>query len=308
MHDHAHDHARPAALSVSAQHRWRLTVVLALVIVMLVVEVVVALTTGSLALLSDAAHLATDVVGLSLAWVAITFAASRAPTHRSTFGWHRLEIVAALANAVLLLGVAAFVLVDAVRRLRAPVEVEPVPLLIVGAVALTIEIFCVWLLRVGAKESLNLEGARLEVLADAVATIGVLVAGAVIALTGWHLIDSLVAVAIAVWLVPRALRLGRRSLRVLLQHTPEGVDLEVLERELTALPGVTGIHDLHVWTLTSGMDVASVHVAVSDPASQHDVRHAAQAVIAERTGIDHSTVQLELADDPDCCEDHPRGW
>ena len=303
-----HDHDHAPRLSASGRHNDRLGIVLVLVVGMLVVELAVALTTGSLALLSDAGHLVTDVLGLTLAFVAISVAGKRAPVATSSFGWYRLEVLAALANAALLLGVAVVVLVGAIGRFGDPVEIEPVPLLLTGGIALVVEFVCAWLLRPGADESLNLEGARLEVLADAVGTIGVLVAAGVIQLTGWTAIDAIVAVAISVWLLPRALRLGRRSLRVLLQHAPHGMDVDELEAQLRTLPGVTDVHDLHVWTLTSGMDVASVHVEVREGGLQHDAQHAVREMLLTVAGVDHATVQVELADDPSCCEDHPTNW
>ncbi len=301
-------HAHTTPPNVAAAHRGRLAVVLGLVLALLVAEVTVALATGSLALLSDAGHLATDVVGLGLALGAVSFAASQLPTTRTSFGWYRLEILAALANALLLLGVAIVVLVGVLQRWNAPHPIEPGPLLIIATVALAVNGLCAWLLRPGAEESLNLRGARLEVLADAAGSIGVLVTAVVIHLTGWTRIDSVMALLIVGWLLPRALRLGYQSLRVLLQHAPEHLDVDELVREVARLPGITGVHDLHVWTLTSGMDVASLHVEVSDPDHQHEARHAVHGLVRERTGIEHVTVQVELHDDPTCCEDHPASW
>jgi cobalt-zinc-cadmium efflux system protein len=301
-------HSHAPAPNVAAAHRGRLAVVLALVLVLLVVEVTVAILTGSLALLSDAGHLATDVIGLSLALGAVTVAASQLPTARTSFGWYRLEILAALANALLLLGVAIAVFVGVLRRWNDPHPVDPGPLLIVASVALAINVLCAWLLRPGAEESLNLRGARLEVLADAAGSIGVLVTAVVIHLTGWTRIDSVMALAIVGWLLPRALRLGYQALRVLLQHAPDHLDVDGLERDIGRLPGVTGVHDLHVWTLTSGMEVASLHVEVADGDRQHEIRHTVRDLIAKHAGIDHVTVQIELSDDPACCEDHPSGW
>lgn len=300
-----HDHTPSSA---GGRHVGRLALVLGLVVVLLVVEVVMAISTGSLALLSDAGHLATDLVGLSLALGAILAARNRPPGGSRSFGWYRLEILAALANAVLLLGVATVVLVSAVRRIGAPVDLEPRPLLIIAIVGLAVNVFSAWLLSAGAEESLNLEGARLEVLADAIGSVGVLVTALVIQVTGNSLVDTIVALAIAGWLVPRALILGRRSLRVLLQHAPENADLGRLEAAILGTRGVTSVHDLHVWTLTSGMDVASVHVQVADPGDQHEVQHAVRDVISERTGVDHVTVQVELREDPDCCAEHPTHW
>lgn len=302
MHEHTSDPAD------AATHRGRLTLVLALVLGLLAVEVTVVLATGSLALLSDAGHLATDVVGLGLSLTAINVAAARTPAARSSFGWHRLEILAALLNALLLLGIAAAVLITTIRRWDDPHALEPLPLLVVATVALGVNLLCARLLRSGAETSLNLEGARLEVLADAVGSIGVLVTAVVVALTGWTRIDSLIALAIVGWLLPRALRLAARSLRILLQHAPSHVDLPALEGALTALPDVADIHDLHVWTLTSGKEVASLHAAIRDPARQHETLHAIKRVVAEHAHTDHVTVQVELVDDPTCCATHPADW
>ncbi len=294
--------------SAAAAHRGRLATALALVVGLLLVELTVAWRTGSLALLSDAGHLATDVLGLSLALAAVSVAASRRPTARTSFGWYRLEILAALANALLLTGVAVAVFIGVLRRWADPHPVEPGPLLVVALVALTINLTCAWLLREGSEESLNLQGARLEVLADAVGSVGVLITAAVIHLTGWTRIDSLMALAIVAWLLPRAFRLGTRAVRVLLQHAPDHLDVEAMADEVRALPGVSDVHDLHVWTLTSGMHVASLHIEVEDPERQHELRHAVQRLISEHAEIDHATVQVELQDDPDCCVGHPVTW
>lgn len=302
MHEHRSD---PTG---AVTYRGRLTLVLALVVGLLVLEVTVAVVTGSLALLSDAGHLATDVVGLGLSLTAINVAAARRPTARSSFGWHRLEILAALVNALLLLGIAGAVLVTTIRRWDDPHGLEPLPLLVVATVALGVNLLCARLLRPGAAASLNLEGARLEVLADAVGSIGVLVTAVVIMVTSWTRIDSLIALAIVGWLLPRALRLAIRSLRILLQHAPSDVDLPALEVALSSLPGVANIHDLHVWTLTSGKEIASLHAAIHDPERQHETLHAIKRLVAEHAHTAHVTVQVELVDDPACCEAHPADW
>lgn len=282
--------------------------VLGLVLALLVVEVVVALATGSLALLSDAGHLTTDVVGLALALAAIQVALGRPAGGRRSFGWHRLEILAALANALLLLGLALAVSIATVRRWDTPHDLEAAPLLVVASVALVVNLVCARLLRPGAETSLNIQGARLEVLADAAGSVGVLLTGVVVALTGWTRIDSIVALAIVTWLLPRALRLGGRALRILLQHAPAHVDVTRLERDLAAVPGVRDIHDLHVWTLTSGKDVVSLHATVEDPAEQHDVLHRIREIVAEGAGTTHVTVQVEPAVEPACCDPHPADW
>lgn len=292
--------SKPAP-SAAAVHRRRLSIALALIVGLLIVELTVAWLTGSLTLFSDAGHLATDVVGLGLALGAVSVAASRPPTTRTSFGWYRLEILAALANALLLVGVAVAVLISVIRRWSDPHPIEPGPLLIVATIALAINLACAWLLREGAEDSLNLQGARLEVLADAIGSVGVLITAVVIHLTGWVRIDSIIALAIVVWILPRALRLGGKAVRILLQQAPDHLDVEELEGQIRALPKVSNVHALHIWTLTSGMPVASLHIEVADPADQHEARHLVHDLIRAQARIDHVTIQVDLLDDPDCC-------
>lgn len=292
MHDHA-------TVSAGARHVGRLTIAVGLVAVTFVVELVVALLTGSLALLSDAGHLATDLAGLVMALAAIRIAATGRASTALTYGWHRLEILAALGNSLLLLGIAGFVVFEAFRRLGAPPDLEPVPLLVVATLGLVVNIVTAALLRDGAEESINLEGARLEVLADAVGSVGVIVAAVVILVTGWTGADTVVALAVAAWVLPRALRLGYRALRVLVQAAPEGLDLVAVSDELADLDGVAGVHDLHAWTLTSGLDVASVHMQLRPAADPHAVLHAVERTLTEHHGIVRTTVQLE-PDEHDC--------
>jgi cobalt-zinc-cadmium efflux system protein len=299
-------HVHHDQASAGARHAGRLTIAAGLVTVTLVVEVVVAVATGSLALLSDAGHLATDLAGLLLALAAIRIAAAGRSAASLTYGWHRLEILAALLNSILLLGIAGFVTVEAVRRIGAPVELAGAPLLAVAVFGLAVNLVTAALLREGAAESLNLEGARLEVLADAVGSVAVLVAGVVITFTGWSPIDTIVALGVAAWVLPRALRLGYRALRVLVQAAPEGMDLDAVRTSLDQLPGVAGVHDLHAWTLTSGLDVASVHVRLAPDADPHTVLDAVERRLTGPHGFSRTTVQLEPAthgcgpDEPDC--------
>lgn len=292
-----HVHQQPR--SSGARHAGRLAWAALLVTVMLVVEVAVAITTGSLALLSDAGHLATDLAGLLLALAAIRIAAARRPAATLTYGWHRLEILAALVNSVLLLGIAGFVALESVRRIGDPPELTGGPLLAVAAVGLAVNLVTAALLREGANESLNVEGARLEVLADAVGSVAVLIAGIVITLTGWSPIDTIVALGVAAWVLPRALRLGYRALRVLVQAAPEDMDLDAVARSLLQLDGVDGIHDLHAWTLTSGLDVASVHIRLCSDADAHAVLDGVERTLSEEHGVARTTVQLE-PDTHDC--------
>lgn len=295
-----HDHG--AVVSGGGQHRRRLLWACALLSGLFVVELVAAFATGSLALLGDAGHVLTDLVGLGLALAAIE-AAARAGRHsQRTFGLYRLEVLAALVNAALLVGLAGYVLVDAARRFVDPPTVVAVPMLVVAAGGLVVNVVAVWLLRGGARDSLNLEGAFLEVAADTLSSLGVVVASVVLLVTGWPYADPLVAAAIGLWVLPRALRLGWKALRVLLQAAPPHLPPEQLRADLAALDGVVDVHDLHVWTLTSGMEVLSAHLMVGSDIDIHAVLDRARALLAERYGVHHATLQVE-PDTHDGCEE-----
>jgi cobalt-zinc-cadmium efflux system protein len=295
------DHGPPAR-SASRRHLRPLTIAFGLVVVFMVVEVVAGLITGSLALLSDAGHMATDALGLGMALAAIV-AADRAGTgdHR-TFGLYRLEILAALGNAVLLFGVAGYVLYEAVRRLQDPPEVLSGPMLAVAVIGLVVNLIGWRLLRSGASESINLEGAFLEVLGDLIGSLGVIAAALILAFTEWPYADPLFAAAIGLFILPRAWRLGRRALRVLIQAAPEGLDLHQLRERLAELDGVADVHDLHVWTLTSDMNVASVHLMTRQGIDHHSVLDRARTVLSGGYGISHATLQVEPDTHQGCTE------
>jgi cobalt-zinc-cadmium efflux system protein len=280
-------------LRAGARYRGRLAWTFGLVAVFMVAEIVAGILTGSLALLSDAGHMATDAVGLGMALAAIA-AADRAQSgdHR-TFGLYRLEIFAALANAVLLFAVAGYVLYEAVQRFQDPPEVLSGPMLIVAVLGLAVNVVGWWLLREGAEESLNVEGAFLEVIADLIGSVGVIMAALIIRFTGWPYADPLFGAAIGLFILPRAWRLGRRAVRVLVQAAPEGLDLAELRTRLTALDGVTDVHDLHVWTLTSDMTVASAHLMTPDRTDPHPILDEAGTLLRDEYGIAHATLQVE---------------
>jgi cobalt-zinc-cadmium efflux system protein len=285
---HGHGHA-----SASGRHLGALTAAFVITAAFMVVELVAGLATSSLALISDAAHMVTDVVGVGLALVAI-LAARRASTRASrTFGLYRAEVLAALANAVLLFGVAAYVTVEAVLRFGDPPVVPGGPVVAVAVAGLVANLAAFALLRKGSAESLNVRGAYLEVLADLVGSLGVLVSGAVTLLTGWRYADPVMGVAIGLWVLPRTWTLARRSLRILFQHAPERVDVDLLTKSLSALVGVREVHDVHVWTLTSGMEVASAHLTVTAGTDQPGILRTAQRVLADEFQIEHATLQLE---------------
>lgn len=282
-----------------AKYEGRLWLVFGLVLAFMVVEIVVGILSGSLALLSDAGHMATDALGIGMALAAIVAANRAGSGSGRTFGLYRTEILAALANAVVLFLVAIYVLWEAVQRVREPVEVLAGPMLIAAALGLAVNVVGWWLLRDGAEESLNVEGAYLEVLADLIGSIGVLLAAGIIALTDWTWVDPVVGAGIGLFILPRAWRLGRRAVRILIQAAPDDFDLARLESDLSELDGVTGVHDLHVWTLTSDMLVASVHLTSrKDPAV---VLRAAKELVDQEYGIAHATLQIE-ASDAECAE------
>jgi len=279
-----------------------LTAAFALLAVFMVVEVVAGLVTNSLALLSDAGHMLTDVLGLGMALAAIQLASRGSQRRHRTFGLYRLEILAALANAVLLFGVAIYVLVEAIRRFSDPPEVLGIPMLVVAVLGLAANLVAFALLRAGAKESLNVEGAYLEVLSDTVGSVGVIIGAILLETTGWTWIDPVVGVAIGLWILPRTWRLGARAVRILVQAAPPGTDLDAIHADLGALDDVVDVHDLHVWTLTSDMDVASAHLMVRAGADSHAVLDRARALLDDRHGIGHATLQVE-PDDHTGCDD-----
>jgi cobalt-zinc-cadmium efflux system protein len=299
--NHAHDHGG-AAFRAGARHIRPLLISFVLIVAFLVVQVVVGVVTGSLALLSDAGHMATDAMGLGMAAAAI-HAASTARAHpQRTFGLYRLEIVAALANAALLFAVAGYVAYEAISRLSDARVVASVPVLVVGVVGLAVNAAAFVLLRAGAKESLNLQGAYLEVLSDTVGSIGVIIGAIVWGITGWTWVDPVIAMAIGVFILPRAWKLGRDALRVLLQAAPARLDLPALQSEIASIDGVVDVHDLHVWTLTSEMEVVTAHLVVNAGTETHGVLDRARALLAEGYGITHATFQVEPDDHRGCDE------
>ena len=299
MTGHGHDHGQSQARA-GARHEGALRTAFFLILAFLVVQVVTGVATGSLALLSDAGHMATDALGLGMALAAI-HAASRARTDgQRTFGLYRLEILAALANAVLLFGVAAWVLYEAIVRLGEDREISSLPVLVVGVIGLVVNLVALMLLRPGAGESLNVKGASLEVLSDTLGSIGVIVAAIVWGITGWTWVDPIVGAAIGVFILPRAYGLGREAIRILVQEAPARIDISLLHADLAAIPGVVDVHDLHVWTLTSEMEVASAHIMVSAGTDHHAVLDEAREVLGTNHGVAHATLQIEPDDHKGC--------
>ena len=305
-HDHKHDHAHgPSLARAGERHRRPLLISFVLIGGFFLVEAVAGVLTGSLALLSDAGHMLTDVIGIGMALAAIQLAtrfAERDGTTSHTFGLYRLEILAAFVNALLLFAVAIWVLIEAARRLTGEPEVLGVPMLIVASLGLAVNLVAFALLRAGSKESLNVEGAYLEVLADTVGSVGVIVAAVLLEVFGWAWVDPVVAALIGVWILPRTWRLGRRAVRILLQAAPDHIDPATLEADLRSIDGVVDVHDLHVWTLTSEMDAASAHLVVTRGTDAHGVLDRARELLATRYHVDHGTFQVEPDDHEGCHE------
>ncbi|MCD9198781.1 cation diffusion facilitator family transporter [Aeromicrobium wangtongii] len=291
-HDHAH--------GTGVQHRGRLTLVLALSVTVLVVEAVVAAVTGSLALLADAGHMLGDSFGILMALAAITVAQrGGGPGSRRTFGYHRTEILAAGLNGLVLLGLAVWVAVHAIGRFGDAPELDGGLILFAGAVGLIANVIGLLLLRDGSKESLNVRGAYLEVLGDALGSVAVLVSAGVILATDWYAADAIASLVIAAMILPRAVSLLKDVVEVLMESSPGDVDLADLRAHLIGTPGVKDVHDLHVWTITSGMPVMSAHVVVDDDITGMDEAHAVldrlRGCLDDHFDVAHSTFQIEPA-------------
>ena len=294
-HDHAHGHGHG---TVSAAHRGRLALVLALTGVVFVVEVVGALLSGSLALLADAGHMATDALGIGMALGAVGLA-QRPARGRRTFGLQRLEVLAAVGNGLLLLLVGGYVVVEAVRRIGDPPEIHSGWMLGVALLGLAVNVGSLGLLRAGQGESLNTRGAYLEVVGDALGSVAVIVAAVVIMATGWTGADVVASLAVGALVLPRAWSLLREALDVLLEAAPRGVDLDQVRAHVLGVPGVLDVHDLHAWTITSGLPVLSAHVVVSEEALADGhggrVLDALCSCLGDHFDLEHCTFQLESA-------------
>jgi cobalt-zinc-cadmium efflux system protein len=278
--------------TATGRSRRRLLAVLLLSGGYMLVEVAGALWTGSLALAADAGHMLADTGALALALFAAWIAA-RPPTPAKTFGYYRVEILAALVNALILFGVAGWILLEAYQRILVPRPVLAGPMLVIAALGLGVNGISAWLLHHSAAASLNVRAAYLEVVTDALASVGVVMAAIVVMATGWTIIDPLVSVGIAVVIVPRTWRLLTQAVNVLLEGTPAHLALNEIEAAMVQVAGVRRIHDLHVWTLTSGREAMSAHVVVEDPRESDRLLEALHAVLHARFGIDHTTIQLE---------------
>lgn len=276
---------------------------LALTGTFLVAEVVGGILTGSLALLSDAAHMMTDTAGLAIALAAVQIGA-RPADNRRTFGYKRFEILAAAINALLLFGVAAYILYEGINRFLEPAEIQSLPMLVIAALGLVVNLIAMRILDSGRSSSLNVKGAYLEVWSDMLGSVGVIAAALIIWLTGWTWIDPLVAIAIGFWVLPRTWVLFKETTNILLEGVPEGIDLDTLAARLSSSAGIASVHDLHVWALTSGMPSLSAHLVLKDGFDPDATRLAATEVMQQEFEITHVTFQVERADCRSERDDH----
>ncbi|MCA8895705.1 MAG: cation transporter [Amphiplicatus sp.] len=285
-------HGGGGAGTATAQHAGKLAWALALTATYMVAEVAGGLITGSLALLADAAHMLTDVGGLALALIAIRFAAREATPQR-TFGYLRMEVLSALANAVVLLLLTVYILYEAYQRFVSPPEVLSGPMLLVASIGLAVNLISMRLLAGGSSESLNVKGAYFEVLSDMLGSIGVILAALLMMWKGWRLADPIIGAGIGLFIVPRTFGLLKQAVHILMEGTPANVDVSILESKLLAVAGVSAVHDLHVWTVTSGFDAMSCHLVVNDFSTARSVLKQARIVMRDEFGIDHVTIQVE---------------
>ena len=295
-HGHGHAHGAPAGGTAAAAYRGRLRVALSITLGVMVVEIIGGAVADSLALVADAAHMATDALGLGMALLAIHFA-NRPPTGNRTFGFARAEILAALANCLLLLGVGGYVLYEAIQRFMTPADTAGGLMIVFGLIGLVANMVSLTLLVRGQKDSLNVRGAFLEVAADALGSVAVLISAVVILTTGWQAADPIASLVIGLMIVPRTFKLLRETLDVLLEAAPKGVDMAEVRTHVLALDGVEDVHDLHAWTITSGMPVLSAHVVVrSDVLSaigHEKMLHELQGCLGDHFDVEHCTFQLE---------------
>jgi cobalt-zinc-cadmium efflux system protein len=278
--------------SRSLRHRSLLAMALALTATFAVVEVTAGFLTGSLVLLADAGHMFADVTGLTLALLAVWFA-QRPADQRRTYGYYRTEILAALVNALLLSAVGAYIVYEAWQRFRDPVDIAAAPVLIVATLGLGVNVVAARLLHAAAAESLNVRAAFLEVTAEMLGSVGAIAAAIIVLTTGWRYADPVFALAVGAFIVPRAWRILRSAVEVLLEGAPADVAMADVQAAVLGVPGVRSVHDLHVWTVTSGFVALSGHVNVGDGVDRDATLLELQRALAERFGIEHVTIQIE---------------
>jgi cobalt-zinc-cadmium efflux system protein len=299
-HTHSHNHTATATTpgTATTKHRKKLILVLTITLVVFVVQVIGALISNSLSLLADAGHMLTDATGVAIALIASLIAALPA-TSKRTFGYLRVEVLAALINGIVLGIIAVTIFAQALSRFGSEVEIQSGPMLIAAVIGALANLVSLLILRSGQKESLNVRGAYLEVLGDLLGSIMVISAGLIILFTGWNIVDQIASILIAVLIFPRAISLLRDVVNVLLEATPKNIDVDVARIHMLAVPGVAGVHDVHAWTITSGVPAFSAHVTISDKAwselGYHAILDELRACLRLHFSTDHVTLQLEPA-------------
>lgn len=291
-HDHHHQHAHHHSRSSS---RYRLALTLGLAAIYMVAEIIGGLWTGSLALLADAGHMFSDVASLALSLFA-AWVSERPPTSRRTYGFYRTEILAAMVNGATLVAIAVYILFEAYHRFRDPREVIGPAMMAIAVGGLAVNLLGLWLLSAGRDDNLNVRGAWLHVLTDALGSVGAIAAGALIWGFGWQWADPLASVLIAMLVIYSSWRLLAEAVAVLMESAPHGIDVDEVRAAMGAAPGVVDVHDLHVWSITSGLDSLSAHVVIEEGHSHSELLTALRAMLDERFGIDHVTIQIEPVD------------
>lgn len=293
---HGHDHGLSGATTGTAKHRKRLILALTITLTVVLVQFVGALISGSLALLADTGHMLTDATGIAIALIASLIAGLPA-TSKRTFGFLRVEVLAALLNGIVLGVIAIFIFVEAISRFGSEVEVQTTPMIVAAIIGGLANLTSLLLLRGGQGESLNVRGAYLEVLGDLLGSVAVIIAGIVILFTGWNWVDQIASMLIAVIILPRAYTLLREVVEVLLEASPKGFDVDAARKHMLAVPGVTEVHDVHAWTITSGVPAFSAHITVSDQAwserEYHAILDELKACLRTHFEIEHTTLQIE---------------
>ena len=287
-HHHGHGHGIP-------RNRRRLAITLLLAGGYMFAELIGGWLANSLALLADAGHMFSDVAALALSFCAMWIADRPSPSQR-TFGYHRAEILAAMVNGALLIAVSMFIVVEAVHRLRNPATVHGQLMMGIAVGGLLVNLVCLAILHRDRHDNLNLHGAWLHVLSDALGSVGAIIAGALVAAFGWHWADAVASAIIAILIVHASWRLLAEAVSVLMESAPKGIDVDEVNATIVGTTNVCGVHDLHIWTITSGLESLSAHVVINDSADPSDVLRSLRTVLHDRFGIDHITIQIESTD------------
>lgn len=277
---------------MSSQQINKLKIVLLLILSYIVVEVISGLLTGSLALIADAGHMLTDAGGLTLALFAINFS-SKPATPQRTYGFYRIEILAALANSAVLILVSVYIIYDAYERIIEPPQIKGTALIIVGTIGLVVNLVGMSILKSHANENLNIEGAYLEVLKDTLGSVGVIVVGVITSISEFYLVDPIISIGLAFYMLPRIWSLMKKSINILMEGVPINISYEEVKRAILQIKGVTGVFDIHIWTITSGMDAITAHVVVSDPSKSQIILKEISSMLEKRFKITHTTIQIE---------------